>query len=302
MSNRILLLLFCFSLFGCVACTDEIWSSPDSWYESPREFNEDFVDVFYIASTNVINQYDSDGIEVYNAILDSTSKASFDYELKKASERVFSDSLNFFSPYYHQATMGAYVASGQTLMDAITKAKLEIFDAFDYYMKNQNGGRRFILAGFSQGAQLVKELLKRLDDEQYSRLVAAYVIGFGLSEDDAKNPHIKPAVDAVSNGVTVSYNTVADTSAIYDIIYCNSIACINPVNWKTDSTPAEFIYKDNSYHVYVDTVKNVLIVNDFEAPQTAFSSFFPKGCLHSWEISFYASYLGENAKRRAYYE
>ena len=67
-------------------------------------------------------------------------------------------------------------------------------------MKNQNNGHRFILAGFSQGAMLTIDLLKHMTDEQFSRMVANYMLGYRLSEKDLQHSCLKDSAPDFSLG------------------------------------------------------------------------------------------------------
>lgn len=66
-------------------------------------------------------------------------------------------------------------------------ARKDVVSAFRYYMENDNQGRPFILAGHSQGAKAIVELIKHtLTAEQLDRMVAAYAFGFSISTDKLK--------------------------------------------------------------------------------------------------------------------
>ena len=100
--------------------------------------------------------------------------------------------------------------TSDSLVDArMPLAYGDVRKAFAYYLEHYNNGRPFILAGFSQGAMAVVDLLKSMDDSTYSRLVAAYVIGYKVTDTNA---HISPAQDSADLGVTICYNSVRDNS------------------------------------------------------------------------------------------
>jgi len=274
---------------------DRFWSEESNWFKNNAA--EQPADIFYIVSTNVDSSYDSTGLEVFNAVLDSAARARFTIEMEYACTTLFGDSLNFYSPYYHQFTMNCIGQDSTVFNTAYNKAKSEVIDAFDNYMKHHNNGRPFIIAGFSQGAMLTVELLKHLDDEEFSRLLAAYIIGYGLDEEDVADPHIIPAEGPHTLHACISFNTVADTSAIWNAVYNNSVACINPISWTTDQTPASFEFDGNCISVSVDTTKHILVASGYT--DTNPCSFWPKGCLHGKDILFYANSIRENALERA---
>jgi hypothetical protein len=67
--------------------------------------------------------------------------------------------------------------------------------AFKYYLEHLNGGRPFILAGHSQGPNLIANILSgymRQNPTLYKRMVAAYVIGFSITGDYlSENPPVE---------------------------------------------------------------------------------------------------------------
>lgn len=135
---------------------------------------------------------------------------------------------NIFIPYYQQSSgldvLNAVLwqntpqfadAANQALQVAYT----DVSNAFDYYMAHYNKAangqpRPFILAGHSQGADLLLYLLeKKFDDPELRKLlVAAYVIGWSVTSDDMNSyPNSLALVgicrDKVQTGCIVTYNT-----------------------------------------------------------------------------------------------
>lgn len=258
-------------------------------------------DVFYLVSTNVGHSLDADGKESYTALLNDDEKAAFLKEFDYV-HAAFSDSLNFFAPYYHQYTM-ATISLPEKQQEAIHESVLdEICKSFDWYMSELNHGRPFILAGFSQGSEHILGLLKHMSDEQYSRCIAAYSLGYRVSEEDLADPHINAAQSEKDLGVTISFNSVADVSAIWPLVTEGAAACINPVNWCTDATPASFEYNGETATVHVDTTEHVLIVEGID-PSSCYpaglSEYCKLGNFHLGDLIFYSEYIGQNARRRA---
>ena len=96
---------------------------------------------------------------------------------------VFEPVGNIYAPYYQQYD-ASYILSlppneSSEAIGGIPAS--EATDAFDYYIKNYNDGRPFILAGHSQGSNVLLYLLSDYmaeNPEVYDRMIAAYVIGF----------------------------------------------------------------------------------------------------------------------------
>ena len=265
------------------------------WYKSETSAP---VDVFYICSTEVLSA--SDGL--YTARLTEEDKKALNMEMEFA-QRLFGSEFNFYSPYYHQFTLEA-AGLPKADFDAVWEdVASELAEDFKYYLKHFNQGRPFILAGFSQGGMGVLELLKEMDDEAYSRLVAAYMIGYRLSEEDLSHPHIVAAQDAGGRGVTVSFNSVASPDAVWPLVSEGAATCINPLNWTTDSTPAPLFFSGDTATVRVDSGTWTLVVSGLDSAKYRFpvlEDYTPAGNLHHWDILFYTSAIHDNAILRAY--
>ncbi len=283
------------------------YSSPDNWYQTGCDYDERKIDVFYILWTVIFKSVDEYGIPMLNSTLSAGDRAVFDGAFDFSRGKMFdSETFNFIAPYYRQLTMESFVTPGLRFLSATATASRDICDAFDYYMEHQNNGRPFIIAGFSQGGLMSKVLLKHMTDEQYSRMIAAYSMGFQVTNDELRDPHIKAATGELDTGVIVSYNSVASTDAIWDQVAGDAAICINPLNWKTDDTPVKLIteYGDEA-EVHVDQNRHVLIVkgldNDIYGGQNYDGTVYPMpdGNYHMWEIRFYKDNIRENALKRA---
>ena len=102
---------------------------------------------------------------------------------------------------------------------ALQVAYTDVSNAFDYYMAHYNKAangqpRPFILAGHSQGANMLLYLLENKFGDPALRklLVAAYVIGWSVTSDDMNSfPNSLALVgicrDKAQNGCIVTYNT-----------------------------------------------------------------------------------------------
>lgn len=220
------------------------YSSDEYWYQTDRKIDKDKIDVFYSLSTALVSAKDEDGNPSFYTTLSNEDKAIMEEEYKYISTKMFDEEhFNFIAPYYRQVTFETYELTDKNdSLRAYSTAVTDICDAFDYYMENDNNGRPFILAGFSQGGLMTQALLMHMTDEQYSRMIAAYSMGFQVEEAELDNAHIKPAESADDLGVIISYNSVESTDTMWDQIEGNAAICINPLNWKTDDTPASLKY------------------------------------------------------------
>lgn len=111
---------------------------------------------------------------------------------------------------------------------ALSVAGEEALKIFQYYMNNINDGRPFILAGYSQGAIMVRAILGTLTDDEYKNMKAAYMIGMGLDDQALNDPYIKPATGEFDKGVTISYNSAAGKEDIWEVILANTLLLHQP--------------------------------------------------------------------------
>ena len=290
------------------------YSSSENWYQNGVEYDESKIDVFYILWTVIFDSVDEYGIPMLNSTLSAGDReimdGAFNYSqhMYESDKCMFgSDKFNFIAPYYRQLTMSSFSKAGARFVTATATASRDICDAFDYYWEHQNKGERpFIIAGFSQGGLMTKVLLKHLTDEQYSKLIAAYSIGFQVTEDELKDPHINAATGEDDLGVIVSYNSVASTKAIWSQVAGDAAICMNPLNWKTDDTPAVLTTEfGDTATVHVDQNRHVLIIDGLDNNKYGGQNYngtvypMPKGNYHMWEMRFYADEIRENALHRA---
>lgn len=304
MKKTLLFIFLSFTLLSCGKTEKDNyspWADSTYWYTSTA-INPNYVDVFYIVSTEILSEQDEQGNERYigsNTPEELTYiRAEMDY-----ARQMFGDSVNFFSPYYHQFTFSAIGLPTEEFADVRAQASKDAVEAFRYYIKHMNNGRPFILAGFSQGSMHLIDILKQLTHDEYGRMVVSYSMGYRLSAADTANQFVRPAHDAESRGVVVSFNSVTTPEAIWPVVNADAATCINPINYRTDATPATFVFENDTLTVHVDTNYNVLIVEgnhmeDYRFP--ILDAYCQPGNLHHWDLLFYGNAIKHNAYARAY--
>lgn len=285
-------------LLAAVSCTPKevVPEAPDyglgnSWYITDRSSD---VDLFYIASTETFD-YTVKGTAVHYAwAADSSACGGIRHEMEGV-DRILSGNLNFYSPFYRQVTMETY-ADTALIAARFPVAMGDVRTAFRYYIDNLNEGRPFVLAGFSQGAQALVELLKELPESLHERMVAAYVLGWKITESELESSSsIIAAQGADDTGVTICYNSVKEPEDANPLVsYGNSVA-INPVNWRTDATTAVLF---DTLTVTLDQATKLLLVEGFEGTGYAWKPYFKDGCYHTFEIRWYGDCLRQNIADR----
>ena len=287
--------------------SDAIPAEPDyqdttQWYITDRQAH---ADVFYIISTETGDYPLPDGTTCHYADTQNDSLRAPLLSEMLGVDTLVSGELNFFSPYYRQCSLQSF--ENDSLKAArMTLPTDDVRRAFQYYLKHLRGGRPFILAGYSQGAYLMLELLKETDDETYKDMIAAYAIGITIPETDRR---IVAAKGADDTGVTICYNSVRDTSCVMPGWEKSAVA-INPVNWRTDSLPARLVtepspllpvaeQKKDTMNVHLDMATGLLIVEGYTAQDYMLPLLGKEGNYHTREIWLYRHQLRENMTRRA---
>lgn len=274
------------------------YSNTSMWHV---ELNDkgDGADVFYIPSTWEFDWTTTDGRRCHYAD-PSISKHHDDVEIEmKGVADYMADGNNFYSPHYRHITLDSWATLNE---DTISRryndvAFVDVCNAFNHYMSENNHGRPFILAGFSQGGKSVVELLKILTPEQREKLVAAYVLGYKITpEDVATAPWIKAAQGADDTGVTICYNSVSDVKYVKPVVSAPNVMCINPVNWRIDATPAAL---NDTITVTLSPEYKVLVVEGYDGSKLPnILDILNTGDYHGADPWLYSEFLRENIHRR----
>ena len=140
------------------------------------------------------------------------------------------------------------------------------------------------------------ELLKHIDDDTYRQLAAAYVLGYKVTKADMTQcSRIRPAEGESDTGVTICYNTMKDVKYIKPVISASDI-CINPVNWRTDATPATL---HDTITVTLSPEYHVLVVSGYSGSEyPAYKDLINVGDIHSCEPWLYSECLAKNIATR----
>lgn len=290
------------------ACTDsahyQLPAAPDyahdnAWYKHTATSRPQ-ADIFYVAPTCTWDWKDAAGRTIhFQNVYDADQREAMRPALDEAAQIFGGKQFNFYAPYYRQITMNSWLKGEEAVEERFPYAMADVKRAFDYYWEHFNGGKRpFVLAGFSQGAKAVVELLKDMPREVYAKMVAAYVVGYGITYEELEEfRYIRAAKDSIDTGVTVCFNSVADVKALSSALNPGDV-CINPLNWKTDGSPA---YLNDSVTVRIDTKKHVLVVDKFrpeEYYRPELEKIATRGSFHMQELLFYDTYLKHNVEQR----
>ena len=316
-----MLLAAMLTLSGCVqntsvsteySITNTDYSDPSNWayYETDKEGQ---ADVFFISPTSCYTQSE----EIIAPVNEDNNQANLgSINMEKG---IYESAGRFFAPYYNQLSFEAYTVSEEKREKAADLCYQDVKAAFDYYMENENNGRPILIAGFSQGAEHGLRLVGEYSENESFReqLVAAYLIGWRITDEDLeKYPYIQLAQGETDTGVVVCFECEADFVTDTIIVPENTFTySINPLNWKTDSTPAEkeenlgacFTDYDGNISseipqlcgARIDPDRGTIKVDDVTASDyPAVLDIFPEGCYHIYDYQFYYRNLQENVAVR----
>ncbi len=255
-------------------------------------------DVFYIVSTWEEDWKDAQGrTSHYANVWNPTHREHMAIEINRAAAYM-SPGNRFYAPFYRHTTIDAFLSrNNDTIYQRTRLAMADVCEAFYYFQAKRDKTRPLIIVGFSQGALAVVELLKHINDETYHQLAAAYVLGYKVTKEDmAQSDHIRPAKGETDTGVTICYNTVKDVKYIQPVTAASDIG-INPVNWRTDDTPA--ILHD-TITVTLSPEHHVLVVKGYSGSEyPAYKDLINVGDIHSCEPWLYSECLQKNINVRA---
>lgn len=286
------------------------YTNKSTWLCRPAQPNRYAVDVFWVYPTVLHDDT--------HWLMPATDKAALAAARGTlASEAaVFCQQANCYAPVYRQMNMAALTLTPDKRETLLRYGRDDVRRALRHYLKYDNHGRPFILAGHSQGSNVLLDILVdawgTLGAEK--RLVAGYLIGWSITADDlARNPALKICRTPGETRCLVSYNTVAPgRQAAAPTMRPGSIA-VNPLSWRTDGTkvPASanlgaviFDPKDGTGrflpHFTGAQVRDgavEVVVTDPDINRTA-ASHFPKGVYHKFDFSFFFENLKANAAER----
>ncbi|MBR6276337.1 MAG: DUF3089 domain-containing protein [Prevotella sp.] len=166
------------------------------WVTADGDTDDTGADIFYVVST-----WEEDWSQIVNGQIVKCHYADVwnsehrnrmgDLEINKVAAYM-SPGNRFYAPFYRHTTIEAWMTQNEdTIMDRTQLSMGDVCAAFDHFQAHRDTSRPLIIAGFSQGGLAVVELLKHIDDETYSQLAAAYVLGYKVTNADmAQCSHI----------------------------------------------------------------------------------------------------------------
>ena len=313
----IIFLTIGFSLNGCAihSIQTEDYSDLENWAYLETNVTDPVADIFFICPS----VYNGDKNSYNMSLQDKEIKNNFVGAINMEKNIYDDEDTRFFAPFYKQIGLNVYEMNVEEREKYLEIAYNDVKNAFLYYLDHYNESNPIILAGFSQGADMCLRLLKDLfsDTSLQKLLIACYAIGWQITDEDLeKYPHLKMAKNETDTGVIISFNT--EDEAIDDSLMIpkgTKTNAINPLNWKTDSTPASkslnkgacFTDYDGNITLeipemtgaHIDEVRGALKVTDVNPEDyPAGLSIFVNGIYHLYDYQFFYRNLEENVDKR----
>lgn len=314
----IAILIACIGITGCGKKNYVDYSQNINWAVCEAETSEmsevqtKEADVFFICPTA------SSGDEfTFNANMEDEEFRKSFLAATLMEKGIYDDNARFFAPYYRQATLEVYSLPEEQRDIPLDYAYEDIKNAFEYYLNNFNNGRPLILAGFSQGGEMVKRLMIEFGNNPRfnNLLVASYMIGWNITDEElAAYPYIRMAEGEADTDVIVSFCTESE-DINSSIIVPTSTNSINPLNWMCDDTLAESKLNLGACMVdgngavileypeltgaYIDPTRGTLKVTDINKEEfPAKLSFLDEGNYHIYDYMFFYRNLEKNVQTR----
>lgn len=252
------------------------------------------------------------------SLTDNEAKKNF-YGALNMERGIYEQHCRMYAPYYRQAVLADYDLPANEAEPYFNLAYKDVRAAFVYYMQHENNGRPFVLAGFSQGAEMCLRLLKEFGNEDFvkNNMVACYAIGWRFTPQEEKQyPYIRPAQSADDLGTVIMFNSEApEVTSSLMVPHGEKSFCINPLNWRTDGTMADkalnsgACFTDYSGSIKrevpqltgccIDTERGVLKVTDIDKKQyPPVLSIFTDGIYHLYDYQFFYRNLQQNVGLR----
>lgn len=252
------------------------------------------------------------------SLVDNEAKKNF-YGALNMERGIYEQHCRMYAPYYRQAVLADYDLPANEAEPYFNLAYKDVRAAFVYYMQHENNGRPFVIAGFSQGAEMCLRLLKEFGNESFvkNNMVACYAIGWRFTPQEAeKYPYIQPAKCADDLGKVIIFNSEAPEVTSSAIVPEGvKTFAINPLTWNcgrqkapktlnagacfTDYSGAVVREVPQLTGCYIDSVRGTLKVTDVEKKEFVPGlPLFSEGVYHIYDYQFFYRNLQQNVNLR----
>ncbi len=284
------------------------YALPEAWLAKPTVPTAP-VDVFFVYPTVLFNDTDW--------IMDPTRpdmRAAAQVTIATQAV-VFEGQANIYAPMYRQmniAGLGLSDAEAAPLQEIVHK---DVWRALTHYLKYENKGRPFFLAGHSQGSMILTDLMLEHwgSTGAEKQLIAAILLGWSLTPADlAAHPAVRMCKRPNQTGCVISYNTVEKgRQSAAPTLKAGALA-VNPLSWTMDG--AFVSAEKNLGSVFFDSDAKPKTYPHFTSAQivdgglvvqpenvdlvTIKGGHFPAGVYHAFDYSLFFMNLKANIAER----
>ena len=170
--------------------------------EEPLEFA-----VFFVHPTSFLENTG------WNAALDDAQSRSRARTFIKGMASPFNQASEIWAPRYRQAAFGAFLTDAPEAKQAIDAAYRDVTQAFDYFLGSIDADTPIVLAGHSQGARHVVQLLREriAGTPLQARIAMVYPIGWPISiEHDLPALGLPACATPGQGGCIASWSSFAE--------------------------------------------------------------------------------------------
>lgn len=252
------------------------------------------------------------------SLADNEAKKNF-YGALNMERGIYEQHCRMYAPYYRQAVLADYDLPANEAEPYFNLAYKDVRAAFIYYMQHENNGRPFVLAGFSQGAEMCLRLLKEFGNADFvkNNMVACYAIGWRFTpQEAAEYPYIQLAKCADDLGKVIIFNSEAPEVTSSAIVPEGvKTFAINPLTWScgrqkapktlnagacfTDYSGAVVREMPQLTGCYIDSVRGTLKVTDVDKKEFVPGlPLFSEGVYHIYDYQFFYRNLQQNVNLR----
>jgi len=196
------------------------------------------VDVFFIYPT----LYTRKSAKTWTAdILDKKVNRKVKNQTIRYQASVFNKSTRIYAPRYRQAHVDVFDNMDSLRYKVLDFAYQDVKRAFIYYLNNYNNDRPIIIASHSQGTVHARRLLKEFfeNEKMKSKLVCAYLVGFGVYPKDYKTLTLCKNADETNCFVTWSSFKDGFDYELSKGDYLVGETSVNPISWDPNNKMAE---------------------------------------------------------------
>lgn len=284
------------------------YAMPEGWLVKPTVPTAP-VDVFFVYPTILFNNIDW--------IMDTTNPEmrAAAMETVDTQASVFKGQANIYAPMYRQMNLAGLGLSDTDAAPLQEIVHNDVWQALTHYLKYENDGRPFFLAGHSQGSMILTDLLLEHwgTTGAEDQLIAALLLGWSLTPEElVAHPSVLMCERSDQTGCVISYNTMSEgRQSVAPTLKKNGLT-VNPLSWTMDNAfvsaqknlGAVFFDNDGAPTTYphftsAQIINSGLIVQPENIDLvTVKDSHFPEGIYHAFDYTLFFTNLRVNIAER----